>query len=452
MKSRNIIAVAVLAFVALAAALFPEMVPMLNMDSNTLAAGMTGAPLLLGDTEMVKKAIGELETQMKKLAEDVGGFTTRASADIKQHGVIQAETSGKLGEVLEQGKKNAEAISEARARLLALEQAGARKPVEGDDREKSAGRMVIESAEFKALRPHQKHMDPVSVGNAFQRKTAIVNATGLNQPLVPAERLAGIVGPGLQVLTMRDLIPVIGTGSNMIEFCRELSSDIEASPQYSSPDSENVPKKESALTFELANEPVVTVAHWIPASRQVLSDSAMLAGYIDTRLRYGLALTEEDQILNGTGAGGDLNGLVGQAAAYSGATSGDTDIDTLLRAMNQVALSGYVPTAHVLHPTSWTNIRLVKDSTGRYIFGDPQSSAAPQMWGLPVRATQSIAAGSFLTGAFIQGCTLFDREDATVRVAEQHADFFVKNMVAVLAEERLALVVYRGTAFVTGTL
>jgi hypothetical protein len=38
---------------------------------------------------------------------------------------------------------------------------------------------------------------------------------------------------------------------------------------------------------------------------------------------------------------------------------------------------------------------------------------------------------------------IFDREDATVRVAEQHADFFARNLVAILAEERLALAIYR---------
>ena len=38
-----------------------------------------------------------------------------------------------------------------------------------------------------------------------------------------------------------------------------------------------------------------------------------------------------------------------------------------------------------------------------------------------------------------------------MRVAEQHADFFVKNMVAILCEERLGFTVERPAAIVSGT-
>ena len=54
------------------------------------------------------------------------------------------------------------------------------------------------------------------------------------------------------------------------------------------------------------------------------------------------------------------------------------------------------------------------------------------------------------------GITYTPREtlnyEAQVRVAEQHDDFFVKNMVVILAEERLALTLYRPEAFVVVTL
>ena len=46
------------------------------------------------------------------------------------------------------------------------------------------------------------------------------------------------------------------------------------------------------------------------------------------------------------------------------------------------------------------------------------------------------------------GAMLWDREQTTIRVAEQHDDFFVKNMVAILAEERIALTIFRPEAFV----
>src|SRR5699024_2598742 len=105
----------------------------------------------------------------------------------------------------------------------------------------------------------------------------------------------------------------------------------------------------------------------------------------------------------------------------------------------------------VLHPTDWANIELLKDDIGRYIIGDPQGAATKTLWRLPVVDTQAIDVGTFLTGAFKLGAQVFDRWEARVEAAYVEDDF-IKNLVTVLAEERLALAVYRPEAFVTGNL
>ncbi|MNL05741.1 Phage capsid family protein [compost metagenome] len=64
--------------------------------------------------------------------------------------------------------------------------------------------------------------------------------------------------------------------------------------------------------------------------------------------------------------------------------------------------------------------------------------------------TQAIAVDKFLTGAFKLGAQLFDRWQARVEVATENEDDFVKNLVTILAEERLALAVYRPEAFIYG--
>jgi len=106
----------------------------------------------------------------------------------------------------------------------------------------------------------------------------------------------------------------------------------------------------------------------------------------------------------------------------------------------------------VLNPIDWVGILLLKDTQGRYLFSDPHGMEAPRVWGKDVVPTQAMTQGQFLAGAFALAAEIFDREDATVRVAEQHADFFVRNMVAILAEERLAIAIYRPAAFVKGSI
>jgi HK97 family phage major capsid protein len=205
------------------------------------------------------------------------------------------------------------------------------------------------------------------------------------------------------------------------------------------------------MSFTLASKAIVTLAHWIPASRQVLADAQMLGAHVDNRLRYGLALEEEDQILNGAGTGGNIDGLLNQATAYNAGATGDQRLDTILKAMRQVMNSEYIADGILLSNFDWTEILLLKDTQGRYLFGNPAEMRAPQVWGLPVVATNAVTNGTFAVAAFQLAAQLWDREDATVRVAEQHSDFFVRNMVAILAEERMGLTVTRATAIVKGS-
>jgi len=125
-------------------------------------------------------------------------------------------------------------------------------------------------------------------------------------------------------------------------------------------------------------------------------------------------------------------------------------LDVLRFAMLQASLAEYPATGIVLHPTDWAGIELTKDSTGRYIIGDPKSEAAARVWGLPVVATQAMLLGKFLVGAFKAGAQIFDRQNATVELSTEDSDNFRKNLVTILAEERLALAVYRPAAFVKG--
>jgi HK97 family phage major capsid protein len=75
----------------------------------------------------------------------------------------------------------------------------------------------------------------------------------------------------------------------------------------------------------------------------------------------------------------------------------------------------------------------------------------PRIWGKRVVATNSIAAGTFLVGAMSMGAQIWDRMDAAVQISYEDGDNFKKNMATLLAEERLALTVYRPAAFIKGT-
>src|SRR5690606_32176801 len=105
----------------------------------------------------------------------------------------------------------------------------------------------------------------------------------------------------------------------------------------------------------------------------------------------------------------------------------------------------------VLNHRDWAKIETLKGDDGHYLWVQVTVGGMRQLWRVPVVSTSAMNEGDFLTGAFGLAATLWDREQANIRVSESHADFFVRNQVVILAEERLALANYRPEAFVNGS-
>lgn len=411
----------------------------------------------------IKDLHAAMEVAHKSMSEDIKRIqdvAEKAREEVRQEGTLHAKTNDELKKLGESTQEASKTIKGLIDRVLDVEQKLAHKPAAGGGEAKSHGQLVIESEQFKAATKNiaAGRMEAVEVPSFH--KTAISGpaaaTTGNLNSLVVADRRAGIVTPGLRRMTVRNLLAQRTTNSNAVDWVKENVFTNNAGPQYdaSSPatQTEGAPKNESGITFTLSQSAVVTLAHWVPASRQILADAQGLAGYIDGRLRYGLMLEEEDEMLNSSGTSGELNGLNNQATAFTGGVTNQTALDTLLKAFTQVSLSEFDATGVILHPTDWQNILLLKDTTGRYLFADPHGMENPMVWGKDVIATQSQTLGTFTAGNFLLGAEVVDRESASVRVAEQHADFFTRNMVVILAEERLALIVLRPAAIVKGAI
>jgi HK97 family phage major capsid protein len=385
------------------------------------------------------KSLEDLRSAFLDHHRELKSFVDKANAEIENAGKASTETKNAIDALTQSLNGTGERIDGLEARL--------NRRGEGEPAQKSLGERFIESAEGKSFMSQ-------SAKSARLEVKAIINATGQNQPLVPAARLPGVVAEPNRMLRLRDFLPSGVTSSNLIEYAQENVFTNNAGPQFdASPGgTESQLKNESNITFTLATAPVITLAHFILASRQVHDDAPMLASYIDGRLMYGLKLEEEDELLNGTGASGQLNGLLNQATAYTRGATNDTAIDTLRKAQTQLAQSEYSAEVYVLNPADWEAVELTKDSQGRYIFANPQSNAAPALWSRPVVATNSMPAGSFLCANLSQAAQIWDRQAMSVEASREDSDNFRRNMVTLLAEERIGLAVYRPAALITGAL
>lgn len=346
---------------------------------------------------------------------------------------------------------------------------------------KDVGASFLESEQFKNRRANGD-TDPFEVkggdlgGHWIQETKDIYTDTPgagpiaefgqtLRAPMVTAPERPG---------RLRDLFPqVVPTTARVIEYFIEsgFTNAAAAVAQRTGDNLDFATKPKSDIQYISDSTKVKRQAHWIAVHRDTLADEPDLRNRINTKLLYGLRLLEDAQILSGDGVGENLRGILNtpgiqaynhpqdspsfvldtDPAVAGNQTNYGTDntADAVRRAATQAYLSFYQPNGVVLHPNDWEEMELIKDANGQYLLAVSIAlGGEPRVWRMRVVDTPAIAEKTGLLGSFGFGCTLYDREQSNIRIAEQHEGFFVKNAVAVLAEQRVGLVVDRPEAFV----
>ncbi|CAL8981551.1 hypothetical protein RHODGE_RHODGE_02824 [Rhodoplanes serenus] len=399
----------------------------------------------MADPDNDLKQIENLARELKAAADDVKKQAEATQAEIKNLGKVTDETKKAADDALIK-------YNEISARLTEIEQKMARRGAHDDDRPMTLGQRATQGREDE-IKSLISRRGKVNIAVKAIISSLTTDADGSAGDLIVPQRQAAILGLPQRRMTIRDLITPGRTSSNAIQYVKETGFTNAAATvsETSAPT-----KPQSEIKFDIATTAVTTIAHWVLATRQILDDVPQLQSYIDGRLRYGLMYVEENQLLNGGGTGTDLNGIYTQATAYAApivptAAGNLTKIDVIRLAMLQAMLSEYPASGIVMHPSDWADIELTKTDEGAYLFANPQGGVEPRLWRLPVVETQAMTLDRFLVGAFQLGAQIFDRADATVEISTEDSDNFRKNLVTILAEQRLALAVYRPEAFIKGT-
>jgi HK97 family phage major capsid protein len=387
----------------------------------------------------------ELKTHFEKAAEEKKLYgtmleSTKTTVEAMQKQVDALDVKLAQRQIIEQGQgptlvktvKESESIQ----RLL-------------KDRRGSAvinlkGRDVIELMNRKAI---------ISATAAGTSEGDILDPVGIaTTGVLQIDRTPGITAEARQVLMLRNLLPARPTTMQVVDFVK-----VSTPMSIGSPVPEASTKPENQVQFTSISEKVRLLATWIPATKQVLDDFTELMGFIMTSIPYYINLEEEIQLLAGDDTGENLHGLLPQAMVYAptflNAARGWNFMDVIGTAIQQINAAKEIdPTFVVMNTNDWWTIRLTKDGFGRYILGDPQINVRPMLFGLDVVYTTSIAPGSFLVGNGNQvAVEIRDRMEMQVEISTENQDFFIRNLVAIRAEKRLALLVKRPNSFVSGT-
>lgn len=380
----------------------------------------------------LKNGFGELQKKYDSAMQELEKGN-EVAGDLKKQ---IADTKGELQKVIDQ--------------VVDLEQKGVKLrglPGEG----KSFIDMIKGDDSYKALSSNSANRAEIEVtkSDLAAMKEVKVTSAGVVAPVYETT-----IQPGIrQELRIRDLLTAIPvTGQNYTYFREKLHT------RGAGMVAEGGTKPTSDVTFESATDRVKKIAVWMPVTEEALADVPQMQGYIQELLRYDLKLEEENQILKGDGTGENLNGLMTQATIYDAnlTKAGDTSIDIVRRGIYQVRKQSKLSAdGVVMSELDWMTIELQKDGENRYLFANLQGLVTPILWGRPVITSDSMdegdvdSGGEFLIANFARAAILFDRMSYLFKMGLIN-DMFIKNMIALLAEERLGLGVRRKEALVKG--
>lgn len=309
---------------------------------------------------------------------------------------------------------------------------------------KTLGQMFTESENYKAWNRGQS----IEVGfddyDPKQLKTLMETGAGW----APENLRIGRVVESAQRRPMVDeIIPSTTTTQAAIVYMEETTFTNNAAET-----SEGGAYGEGALVYTERSDTVRKIGTFLPVTDEQLADIPQAESVINNRLALMIRLRRESQLLQGDGNAPNLTGFYNKSGIQTQAKGADPVPDAFYKAMTKVRHTGFAdPTAHIMHPNDWQDIRLLRTTDGVYIWGSPSEAGVERLWGLPVIATTAATENTGLTGDFQLYSEIYYKQGIMIKVSDSHSDYFVKGKQAIRADERLALVIYRAAAFCTVT-
>ena len=191
----------------------------------------------------------------------------------------------------------------------------------------------------------------------------------------------------------------------------------------------------------------------------MLDDAPQLQSYIDARMRYGVNLRVEQQIIAGNGTSPNLSGIL-TTGNHTDATfvTADNNFDLANRMKYQVISADYNPDFYMMNPADWGGLERIHvgASDDRYVGADGavaylNNGLVPTLWGLPVILSNSVTAGKIICMSS-DAVMFWNRQNTTLEIFEQDDTNVQKNLLTIRAEARGAFTTFRPAAVIVGDL
>jgi HK97 family phage major capsid protein len=309
---------------------------------------------------------------------------------------------------------------------------------------KSLGEMFTSTEQFKGYKPTNSTSVAAEIAE-LNLKTLMTTLNGWEPEIT---RTGKTVDLPQQRPTIASLMPSTNTTQSGIEYMEEVVNDNQTAFV-----NEGNALPESGLSWLPREYSVKELGTFLPVTKRQLEDVPQVQSIINNRLLLMLQQREDSALLNGVGGATEIQGIRTAAGIMIQALGGDTRIDAVSKAMERVETSNFAATgaatvsAIVMHPTRWGEISRMKDTTDRYLIGDPvNGGSGARLWGAPVITTTAMLATEAMVGDFRMFAEIFRRTGISIEAGYIN-DQFVKGQQSIKITERIALAIYRATAF-----
>jgi len=383
----------------------------------------------------------ELKGQLDGISKSIDAKIEKSNSDVvnnvveKANEIVKSEVSGMATKLNE--------------RLDAME-------VANKKQFNSQKKVTFKSALQEAL--DNGAVEGIAKGNSrsasFELKADMTIGADFTGEVIPADRVPGYKFDPTRPVHVRQLLATGSTQSDVVRYVKESGYSNGAAAT-----AEGATLGQSDFDMTAADANVRKIGTYFRISEEMLADTPQLTSYLSARAPEKLLEVEDAQILNGSGSGANLSGIITDAADFDTSASGAfyqsvesaNEFDVIVASLNQLALLNYSADCIMLNPTDFNKILLLKDSTNKYLKEQVYNGLQPSFSGVKVIQNTAIAAGTFLIGNFAVGTQLWVRQGVNVEFFREDGTNVRDGFVTVRVSERVALTNYLPNAFVNGS-
>lgn len=405
----------------------------------------------MNKTQTLVKEINELRAKganvMFTAKKDEKGDYILSSSQFEEIRARQDEVNAKSIELEESRaddlKQAQDDAAEAKSRIDAMEKALVSNPL-GGGQSKSVAEIISEGLSGMSSGRVSLQLDAgqMSSLHSGEVKTTMTRAAGYAPAVI---RDGSVIAPITRPIQLLDLVP-FGDPNDMTNAYMTTSTFTNNAVETA----EGSAAGEAALAYTEVQDYIADIPVVLPVTRQQMRDVAAVRNIVETQLLFMVRQRLDGQMAVGNGTAPNLRGLYNATGVQTQARGADTTLDAILKAVGLVSGSGGTfwgsPNFVAMQTADLISLALVKDSTGRYLMGDPAAGLISRCWGLNIVAADAMTLDTGLVGD-TNYCLWKPKGTIDVEWTNSHASNFASSIDMLRVIVSGAFRITRGQAF-----